>query len=41
MHDLFSQKRCICVHTDMINTIMVHSALGGTRGEFVCPIEVR
>lgn len=28
MHDLFSLKLCICVHTDMINAIMVHCALG-------------
>ena len=40
-HDLFSLKHCICVHTDMINAIKVQCALGGTRGEFLCPIAIK
>ena len=41
MHDLFPLKRCICVHTDMINAIMVQCALGGPRVEFLCPIAIQ
>lgn len=41
MHDLFSLKHCICVHTDMINALMGHCALGHTRNEFLCPIAIK
>lgn len=41
MHDLFSLKHCICVHTDMINALMVQCALEDTRGELLCPIAVK
>lgn len=41
IHDLFSLKHCICVHTDVMNAIMGQCAPEDTRGELLCPIAIK